>query len=232
MIIGTGGNALDVLDTLEALNAEGAGWEIAGFLDDSTEKAPLGFPVLGRLEDATRLAARDSALADIAFVNTIGSERNHARRAEILAHTGLRAEQFATLVHPRAAVSPRAVLGHGCYIGFGSSVGGYVSVADNVWVGPGCVIGHDSVLGHAAIMAPRATISGFVRLGACCYVGSAAVIRQRVHVGEQALVGLGAVVLSDVAPRTIVVGNPARVLVRASARAGHGGPLPNEGHLP
>ncbi len=213
VIIGTGGNALDVLDAVDALNARGAGWEVAGCLDDATgSNGPLGLPVIGCVEDAARFAATSGPLAGAAFINAIGSERNHAHRAEILARTGLRAEQFATLVHPGAAVSLRAVLGRGCYIGFGSSVGGQTSVADHVWIGSGCVIGHDSVLDYAAVMAPRATISGFVRLGSCCYIGSAAVVRQRIRIGEQALVGLGAVVIRDVAPRAVVVGNPATVL--------------------
>ena len=33
-----------------------------------------------------------------------------------------------------------------------------------------------------------------------------------VEIGEEAFVGAGAVVTKDVAPRTVVVGNPARVL--------------------
>jgi sugar O-acyltransferase (sialic acid O-acetyltransferase NeuD family) len=213
IIIGTGGNALDVLDAVDALNAQGAGWEVVGCLDDETRSdGRPSLPVIGRVEDAARLAAAGGKVAGAAFINVIGSERNHANRAEILARTGLRDEQFATLAHPGAAVSPRVVLGHGCYIGFGASVGGQARVADHVWIGAGCVIGHDSVLDYAAVMAPRATISGFVRLGSCCYIGSAAVVRQRIFIGEQALVGLGAVVIRDVAPRTVVVGNPAAVI--------------------
>lgn len=215
VIIGTGGNALDLIDMVEALNAQHERWEVAGFLDDGVDRAarPLGLPVLGRLEDAIHLAATGGELADAAFVNAIGSERNHAGRAEILARTGLAAERFATLVHPGASVSARAALGQGCCVGFGASVGGQARVADQVWIGPGCVIGHDSVLEYAAVMAPCATISGFVRLGSCCYVGSAAAVRQNVSIGEQALVGLGAVVIRNVAPRTVVVGNPARELI-------------------
>jgi acetyltransferase-like isoleucine patch superfamily enzyme len=42
-------------------------------------------------------------------------------------------------------------------------------------------------------------------------------IRQRLQIEEGALVGMGAVVLRDVAPGTTVVGDPARPLVRAGA---------------
>ena len=43
-------------------------------------------------------------------------------------------------------------------------------------------------------------------------VGSGAVILAGVTIGEEAIVGAGAVVTRDVPPRTVVAGNPARVL--------------------
>ena len=50
----------------------------------------------------------------------------------------------------------------------------------------------------------------FIRKGAS--VGSSATILAGVTVGEGAIVGAGSVVTKDVAPWTIVAGNPARVL--------------------
>jgi len=54
-----------------------------------------------------------------------------------------------------------------------------------------------------------------VRVGRSCYIGAGAMIRQRVQIADGALVGIGAVVLRDVAAGATVVGNPARLLVRA-----------------
>jgi sugar O-acyltransferase (sialic acid O-acetyltransferase NeuD family) len=217
VILGTGGNALDLLDAVTALNAQGAGWEMLGFLDDVMDRAerPYGLPILGRLQDACQLTAEGGVLARACFVNAIGSERNHARRAEILARTGLAAARFATLVHPAACVSPRAELGYGCFVGFAACVGGQVRAAGQAWIAARCVVGHDSVLGYASVLAPGAILSGHVRLGSCCYLGSGALVRQGVSVGDQALAGIGAVIIRDVAPRTVVVGNPARMLERS-----------------
>src|SRR5205807_1594927 len=84
---------------------------------------------------------------------------------------------------------------------------------------------HDAVIEDCAMLAPQAVVSGFVRIGRAAYVGGGACVRQRVTVGERALVGLGGVVIGDVAPGTTVVGNPARVLVRPP-RTGRAGDTP------
>jgi acetyltransferase-like isoleucine patch superfamily enzyme len=41
-------------------------------------------------------------------------------------------------------------------------------------------------------------------------IGGGAVLLPGIEIGEEAVVGAGAVVLGDVPPRTVVVGNPAR----------------------
>jgi acetyltransferase-like isoleucine patch superfamily enzyme len=43
-------------------------------------------------------------------------------------------------------------------------------------------------------------------------IGGGAVLCPAVEIGEEAFVGAGAVVVRDVPPRVVVVGNPARVL--------------------
>jgi acetyltransferase-like isoleucine patch superfamily enzyme len=53
-------------------------------------------------------------------------------------------------------------------------------------------------------------VSGSVRVGSGAYLGSGCQIIQEVSIGEDALVGIGAVVLRDVPPHTTVLGNPAK----------------------
>lgn len=214
VVLGTSGNALDVMDIVAAVNAQNPSWDLAGVLDDAAPVGPhpIGLPNLGRLADAAALAAPSGPLADALFINAIGSPSSHAARPGLVERTGLPAERFAVLVHPMASVSPRAMLGRGCCINFGASIAGRVSLDDHVWIGPGCILGHDSILDAHAVMAPGSIVSGSVRLGTGCYLGSAAVVRQGITIGAGALVGMGAVVVRDVAPGSVVAGNPARAL--------------------
>jgi sugar O-acyltransferase (sialic acid O-acetyltransferase NeuD family) len=209
VIIGTGGNALDILDVVEATNRVTPTWEVVGFLDDARPVGSRfqGVEIVGGVQDAQRLGCL--------FVNAIGSDKSYQNRPGIVALTQLDPHQFATLVHPLAAVSGRAVLGPGTCVNAGVVVAGGVTVGAHVWLGSGCVVGHDAVIDDHALIAPGAILSGFVRVGAAAYVGAGACVRQRVLIGERALVGLGAVVIADVAPATTVVGNPARVLLRS-----------------
>ncbi|HEV3445099.1 MAG TPA: NeuD/PglB/VioB family sugar acetyltransferase [Gemmataceae bacterium] len=206
IILGTGGNAYDFLDVVEAINARQEAWTVAGFLDDAAAAGSsfAGLPVLGRLRDAGQFA-------DHYFINAIGSDKSYRRRPDILASTGIDIERFATLVHPGASVSSRARLGHGVCVNHGVTIAGAVVVGNHVTLCPGCILGHDAAIEHYAVIAPGAVISGFVRVGRSCYIGAGSVIRQRLRIGAGALVGMGAVVVRDVEDGVTVIGNPARV---------------------
>src|SRR5690348_13194568 len=104
IILGTGGNAYDVLDVVEAINRLAPTWEVAGFLDDARDAGSrhLNLPVMGALSDARNFAA------DHRFINAIGSDTSFRRRPEIVVSMGLAIDRFATLVHPGASVSSRS----------------------------------------------------------------------------------------------------------------------------
>jgi len=63
-----------------------------------------------------------------------------------------------------------------------------------------------------ATISAGVTILGLVSIGAGAFVGGGSAIAPYVTVGESALVGMGAVVVRNVAPGSVVAGNPARAL--------------------
>ncbi len=206
IIIGTGGNACDILDVIEAANAIKPSWNVIGCLDDGRDIGAefLGFPILGKLVDAAKF--------DALFINAVGSDRSCCRKPEIIQSTGLDRTRFATLVHPQSSVSSRAQIGFGVCINFGVSIAGRVFIGDHVSLGAGCIIGHDAELTDYSVIAPGAVISGSVHVGTASYIGAGASIRQQIRIGAASIVGMGAVVVKDVSDGGIVVGNPAKPL--------------------
>lgn len=75
-------------------------------------------------------------------------------------------------------------------------------------------IAHNVRIGAGAMIIAGAEISGSVDIGPNAWVAPQAAILNKVKVGAGATVGLGAVVIRDVPAGAVVVGNPARSLVR------------------
>src|SRR5918994_758877 len=124
-------------------------------------------------------------------------------------------------VRERVEVGDDVVLGRGSYIENDTSVGAmtkiqadayitaYSTLEEHVFIAPCVVTTNDNYMGrtekrHALVKGPT------IRRGA--RVGGGAVLCPGVEIGEEAFVGAGAVVVKDVPPRALVVGNPARVL--------------------
>jgi len=129
---------------------------------------------------------------------------------------------------------------YGCSIGDNTKIGTFVEIQKGAAIGRNCKISshtficegvtvEDEVfIGHGVTfindLYPRATTAGgglqteddwkviptVVKQGAS--IGSGATILAGVTIGEQAIVGAGSVVTKDVPPRTVVAGNPARIL--------------------
>lgn len=215
IILGTGGNCLDILDTLNDINsARGEQvYECIGFLDDDVNKegqALSGVRVLGALHTAKQYA-------DCFFVNGIGSVNNFRKKREIIARTVMPRERFETIIHPTASVSRTARLGYGVVIFQQVTITNRVVIGDHVIILPASVISHDDVIGDYASIAGGVCISGGVKIGESCYLGSNASVKDGVTIGELSLVGMGSVVLHDVASNSVMVGNPARVLQKLAS---------------
>ena len=89
-----------------------------------------------------------------------------------------------------------------------------VLIGDNVFIGPNttlCTIIHalDAERRNEGIMQARP-----ITIGDNVWIASNVVILPGVSIGEGAVVGAGSVVTKDVAPRTLVAGNPAHEIRR------------------
>jgi acetyltransferase-like isoleucine patch superfamily enzyme len=64
------------------------------------------------------------------------------------------------------------------------------------------------------------------RIGKNCFIGGSSLILPGVEIGDNCVVGAGSVVTKSVPPRSVVAGNPARIL-RSDIEVGHYGRFPD-----
>ena len=111
-------------------------------------------------------------------------------------------------------------------VGEGSILCPFVTLTSNVRIGRHfhanlySYVEHDCVVGDFVTFAPGVHCNGNVTIGDHVYVGAGAILRQGrpdrpLVVGRGAVIGMGAVVTSDVDAGATVVGNPARALQRS-----------------
>ena len=122
-------------------------------------------------------------------------------------------------IRERCEVGDDVVVGRGSFVENDTSIGArtkiqahayitaYSTLEDDVFIAPCVATTNDNFMGrterrHALVKGPT------IRRGA--RVGGAAILCPGIEVGEEAFVGAGAVVVRDVPPRAVVVGNPAR----------------------
>jgi acetyltransferase-like isoleucine patch superfamily enzyme len=122
-------------------------------------------------------------------------------------------------VRERCTIGDDVVIGRGSLVENDTSVGAltkiqahayitaYSLLEDNVFIAPCVITTNDNFMGrtekrHKLVKGP--TIRRGARIGGGC------VLLPGIEIGEEAFVGAGAVVIRDVPPRALVVGNPAR----------------------
>lgn len=189
----------------------------------------LNFSVLkARLR--RRGLARIDRGARVYWSATLLNAQGLADRITIGARSMVRGELFVF------AHGGRIAIGQGCYIGENSRIwsGSDVTLGDHVLVSHNVSI-MDNLTHPLDPLARRRQVASIyasghppdidlddrpVTIGNDAWIGAHAVVLRGVHIGEGAIVAAGAVVTKDVAPYTIVAGNPAhpiRTLPEADA---------------
>jgi serine O-acetyltransferase len=87
---------------------------------------------------------------------------------------------------------------------------GYVVLSATTVMGRNCTLAQGVTIGHAG--GGSRTAGGSPVIGDRVYVGPGAALIGPITVGNDALIGVGAVVTHNVPPRGVVAGNPARLI--------------------
>jgi acetyltransferase-like isoleucine patch superfamily enzyme len=131
------------------------------------------------------------------------------------------------IVGDQSCIRERVQLGENCILGRGSLIendttvgagtriqaGAYITaystLEEDVFIAPCVVTTNDNYMGRTE---RRRTEMRGPTIRRSARIGGGAILCPGVEIGIEAFIGAGAVVTKDVPPRTLVVGNPARVL--------------------
>lgn len=204
-IVGSGGFGREVLWLAKRINEVQKTWDIQGFIDDNAAlhgSMQDDYPVLGGCDYLEQLDE------EVDVVIAIGCARVKRMVAEKL---GSYANvHFATLIDPSVILSDRVKIGEGSIICAGTILTVDISIGKHVIFNLDCTAGHDDVIGDYVTVYPSVNISGNVTVGNESELGTGSQIIQGKAIGQQSIIGAGAVVIRDIPDKCTAVGNPAK----------------------
>tara|TARA_B100001250_G_scaffold387433_1_gene384826 strand:+ start:338 stop:994 length:657 start_codon:yes stop_codon:yes gene_type:complete len=162
-----------------------------------------GFKVLFNLEQLIS----ESQLLDNYFVIAHGENKLKEKLVNQLRNYNI---EYSTVIHPRACVSQYATIGSGSIINSGAIVSPNAEIKSHCIIHSGSVIEHDCVIDDYVNIAPGVILAGRVHVGQRSYLYAGSTVIPGVNIGNDVIVGAGAVVLHDIPDGKTVVGVPAK----------------------
>lgn len=204
-IFGAGGFGREVKTIIDKINSIHPNtYNFLGFYDDGFEKDTIinGYPVLGGITDI------NSIKESICLVISIGDPKI---KHKIISKISNKNVEFPSIIHPNASISNDAVkMGKGCIICEGTIITCNIEIGDFVILNLMCTVGHDTIIDNYCAFMPSVNISGEVHIYSSVYVGTGAKIINLLEIGENTIVGAGAVVSKSLPANCTAVGIPAK----------------------
>lgn len=206
-IIGAGGFGREVAWLAERMNSVERTWNIRGFLDDCKELHGIslnGYSVLGGDEYL------DTIDTECWVVCAIGASRIRKRVIERLKkypHV-----KFATLIDPSVLLSDLVEVGEGSIICAGTIATVNIKIGNHVIINLDCTVGHDAILEDFVTVYPSVNISGNCHMEQCVELGTGTQVIQGLMIGQETIVGAGAVVVRNLPAKCTAVGAPAKAI--------------------
>lgn len=204
-ILGTGGFAREVLCLIQDINRYKEEFEILGFIDNSLPKGTIinGYSVIGSDNDII------NSEKDISLALAFGEPHLKMKVAEKYNAANF---DFPNLIHPSVMIgSPEYVkMGKGCIICAGNILTTNIEIGSFITLNLACTVGHDTIIGDYSSFMPSCNISGEVIIKECVYGGTGVKIINQTEIGENAIIGAGAVVSKSIPADCTAVGVPAK----------------------
>lgn len=202
-IVGSGGFAREILTLIDDINQRQLTYEIVGFVDSDTLKLIHGYPVIGDDEYINNTQEAISVVLAVGEPHLKRKIRNKYTNPLV---------KFPTLIHPSVLIGNKDSIniGEGCIICAGCILTTDIEIKDFVTLNLMCTVGHDTKIDNYCSFMPSVNISGEVNVNEGVYVGTGAKIINQLEIGNNTIVGAGAVVAKSLPADCTAVGVPAK----------------------
>ena len=200
IIVGAGGFGKEMMElvTLE--------YNLLGFVDDGREGVIHGYKILGKV---------DSLLSYKSEVNVFICIAKPAIRKKI--YTILSSNKnllFPALISKNTKISKFVNIGQGSIICDNVVITTDTVIKDFCIIDNSCLIGHDDIISEFVTIYPGAIVAGNVEIQKEVEIGTGSRIIQGLVVGNNSILGAGAVVVRDIPNECTAVGIPAKPIIK------------------
>lgn len=140
------------------------------------------------------------------FIAISYTKLNQVRKEKYFATKEL-GYQIASYISSAATILNNYMIGENCFILEDNTIQPFASVGNNVTLWSGNHIGHHAIIRDHCFIASHVVISGGVEVFESCFIGVNATLRDHIKIGEKSVIGAGALLLADVDPHGVYVGN-------------------------
>ena len=186
-----------------------AGVNIVGFIDDAPKSDNVrGVPVLGGMDKLPLL----KEMYDVEAVYCpLGNNR---LRVKFLSYAKELGYHIPNFIHPSVEIAPNVKIGkEGVYILPKTIIMPWCQIEDYVMMSVGSILSHHSHLKKGCFLSFGVNFGASIVANEYAYCGISSTIMTGLHeLGEDCLIGAGAVVIRDVDPKAVVAGVPAKVI--------------------
>ena len=186
--------------------AEVLGYKVKGFYDEDEGKigkVVMGVKVIGKFSQIVDLERQSKQ-----FIVAIGS---NSVRFDIMMKINQLGGKTPTLIHPSAIISPSADIGNGVYIQANAYIWTKVKIDDFCIISPNVVIAHHTSVGKACLISTLSGVGASIKIENKVFVGMGSTIVTGLSlIGENTIIGAGAVVLKNADKNSVYAGVPAK----------------------
>lgn len=203
LLIGMGGHAKSIIDSLEANQY----YEIVGFIENNKKGIGYkGYPILGTDAELETYYKKGIKKAFIA-IGFMGKGTIREKIYDKLKEIGY---QLPTIIDKTAIFSKNIEIGEGCFVGKGVILNSEVKIKKMAIINSGAIIEHECQIEAFSHIAVGSVLCGNCQIGEHTLIGANATVIQERKIGSHVIIGAGSVVIQDIDSNIIAYGNPCR----------------------